>query len=466
MQVLGVILAAGKGSRFKSEKPKVIHTLLGKPMVYFPYEALISLDPIKVAFIVGHKKEEVISTVKSFPQADQKVVFFEQANPKGGTGDAVKQALPLLKEHPDKVVIILNGDSPLIKGETLKEGLKKLIEHSLDGVIFTTILEDPTGYGRIVRDEKDHVVEIVEEKDASEAQRKIKEVNGGFYIFRVQPLLEALKELKPSPVSGEVYLTDVVKILHSKGYKVDTYQTPYWELLGVNNRRQLAEAEKLLLERKIENLQREGVTVRLPETVYIEWDVQVGKDTEIEPHAVLKGNTKVGENCLIGVGSILENTTVENNVEILPYSYISDSQIEEGCVIGPFARIRNQSHLKEKCEIGNFVEVKKSTIGRKTKAKHLSYIGDAQIGDNTNIGAGTVFANYDGVNKYQTSVGNNVFIGSNSLIIAPRQLGDWSFIAGGSVVNKDVPPKALAVSRAPLRILEGKNPLLRKDKNS
>jgi len=460
MELLGVILAAGKGTRFKSEKPKVIHKLLGKPMLFYPYNALLSLNPKEVAIIVGHKAELVKEEFKNYP----KVEFFLQENPKGGTGDAVKKAVPLMEKYPQSGVVILNGDSPLITAETLKKAYEKFLKEKLDGLILTTYLEDPTGYGRIVRDKNGNVVRIVEEKDATEGEKKIKEANGGFYIFKTEPLLEALKELKPSEVTGEVYLTDVVEIFANRNLRVDTYIAPKEELLGVNDRVQFAKVEKILLRRKIESLQKEGVTVRLPETVYIEWDVSVGRDTQIEPHVSLKGETKIGKNSFIGQGSIIENSQIGDEVKVLPYSYISDSVVEKGAVVGPFARIRNGSLLKESSEIGNFVEVKKSTVGKNTKAKHLTYIGDATIGENTNIGAGTVFANYDGVNKYQTFVGNNVFIGSNSLIIAPRKLEDWSFIAGGSVINKDIPKGALAISRAPLKVLENKNPLLRKGK--
>jgi bifunctional UDP-N-acetylglucosamine pyrophosphorylase/glucosamine-1-phosphate N-acetyltransferase len=461
MSVIGLILAAGKGTRFKSEKPKVIHSLLGKPMVYFPYEALVKgLNPLKVGIIVGHRKKLVKEALKDLP----KVEFFEQENPKGGTADAVLSAEDFLKEHLQDYVVILNGDSPLIKAETLKRGFEKLKENNLKGLIFTTFLDNPTGYGRILRDEKGYVKAIVEEKDATDEERKIKEINGGFYIFSVKHLLEALREIEPSPVSGELYLTDVIKVFYSKGWEIDTYQTDAEELLGVNDRVQFSKVEKLLLRRKIESLQREGVTIRLPETVYIDWDVRIGKDTEIEPHVVIKGNTRIGESCFIGAGSIIENSILEDNVKVLPYSYISDSILKRDSVAGHYARIRNESVIEPKAEIGNFVEVKKSTIGEGTKAKHLAYIGDATIGKNTNVGAGTVFANYDGKKKYQTFVGNNVFIGSNSLIIAPRKLEDRSFIAGGSVVNKDIPEGALAIGRAKLNIFKDKNPLLKKAK--
>ena len=459
MDVIGIILAAGKGTRFKSETPKVIHKILGKPMAFFPYLALKEgLKPKKIAFIVGHKADLVRKTFENLPEA----VFFYQENPKGGTGDAVSKALPLLEEHPEGYTVILNGDSPLITAETLEKGFEKVKDENLDGLIFTTELQNPKGYGRIVRNQRGEVVKIVEEKDASEEEKKIKEVNGGFYIFKTKPLIEALKELKPSPVTGEVYLTDVVEIFAKKGLKVDTYKAPAEELLGVNDRIQQAEAEKILLRRKIENLQSEGVTVRLPETVYIEWDASVGKDTEIEPHAVIKGNTTIGENCLIGTGAVLENAKISDGVQILPYSFVSDSEIKSGAVVGPFARIRNDSVIGEKAEIGNFVEVKKTAFGGGSKAKHLAYVGDATVGRGVNIGAGVVFANYDGINKHQTFVGDNTFIGSNSLLIAPIRLEDWSFVAGGSVVNKDVPKGALAIGRAKLKVLENKNPLLRK----
>ncbi len=461
MEVLGVILAAGRGTRFKSDRPKVIHRLLGKPMLFFPYNALTALNPIKVAVVVGHRADLVKEEVKDLP----KVEFFFQENPKGGTGDAVSKVIPLLERYPESATVILNGDSPLIRPESLKAGFEKFSKGKLDGLIFTAVLENPTGYGRIVRDPQGRVKRIVEEKDASEGERTIKEVNGGFYVFKTDLLLEALRELKPSPITGEVYLTDVVEILYLKGRRVDTFALPPEEIFGVNDRVQLSEAERILLRRKIESLQREGITVRLPETVYIEWDVSVGKDSEIEPHVSLKGNTEVGEKTFIGQGSIIENSKIGNGVKVLPYSYVSDSAVRDGAVVGPFARIRNGSILEEKAEIGNFVEVKASRIGEGVKAKHLAYIGDASVGRDSNVGAGTVFANYDGRKKYRTEVGERVFIGSNSLIIAPRRLGSESFVAGGSVVNKDVPERALAIGRAKLRILDGKNPLLKRNKD-
>jgi len=459
MPLVGLILAAGRGSRFKSEIPKPVHPLLGKPMVYYPYRALKEgLDPLKVGVIVGYKHHFVRDVFRGYPDVE----FFFQENPKGGTADAVLKSFSFLERYGEGFVAIINGDSPLVLPETLRAGFEKLKNQKLDGLIFTTVLENPTGYGRIARDERGRVKAIVEEKDATDGEKKIKEVNGGVYIFRIKPLLEALREVKPSPVSGELYLTEVVKIFYQRGLKIDTFQTDKEELLGVNDRVQFSEAEKILLRRKIGGLQREGVTVRLPETVYIEWDVKVGKDSEIEPHAVLKGDTTIGENCIIGTGVVLENCKISDRVRILPYSYLSDCDVKEGATVGPFARVRDNSLIGEEVEIGNFVEVKKSSIGPRAKAKHLTYIGDAQIGENTNIGAGTVFANYNGVKKYETKVGKNVFIGSNSLIIAPRTLKDWSFIAGGSVVNVDIPEGALAIGRAKLKILENKNPLLKR----
>jgi bifunctional UDP-N-acetylglucosamine pyrophosphorylase/glucosamine-1-phosphate N-acetyltransferase len=466
-EILGIILSAGKSTRFKSSYPKVIHKILGKPMFFYPFYALSTLKPEYVAFIVGHKKEKVIEIIKQISEEvpSIKIKHYIQENPKGGTADAVLSAKELLKKFPNSIVFILNGDTPLITSESLKKGLDKFINNNLDLLIYSSILENPTGYGRILRDKNTGTVKkIIEEKDASPKEKEIKEVNAGYYIVKSSKLLKALEKIKPSPITGELYLTDIVEILSNEGAKIDTLIIPPEEIYGVNTREQLAIAEKILLKRKISSLQKEGVTIRLPETVYIEWDVKIERDTEIEPHCVIKGQTHIEEGCFIGAGSIIEDSHIETNSRILPYSYISSSVIGKNSLIGPFARIRDGALIHERVEIGNFVEVKKSIIHKETKAKHLSYIGDAEIGQNTNIGAGTVFANYDGRKKHKTIVGQNVFIGSNSLIIAPRKLEDYSFIAGGSVVNKDVPSYALAISRAPLKILENKNPLIKKTK--
>ena len=453
-----VVLAAGLGTRFKSEKPKVMHEILGKPMLWYVITNLKNGMIEDIAIVVGHKAQEVKEQFKN-----EGVRFFQQENPKGGTADAVLAAKDFFSSY-DGYVLVINGDSPLVSGETIRnmqqfvqmvqayEGIK------LGGVVLTSYLQDPTGYGRIVKEPgTDKIIKIVEEKDATPEERAIREVNGGTYIFYAPLLVEALYNLKPSPVTGELYLTDVVSYITSKGYEVRSFMAKEpVEVLGVNTRWELSLVESIVKLKLIKYWAERGVTFHFPETIWIEPDVTLEPDVEIYPGVVLKGKTKVGKGSVIGTGSVLKDAIVEQGCEVKEYCVIEDSTLRSGSVVGPFARIRNNSVIEEGAEIGNFVEVKKSKIGKSVKAKHLAYIGDATIGESTNVGAGVVFANYDGKKKHESFVGQNAFIGSNSLIIAPIRIGSWAYIAGGSVVNKDVPDEALAIARAELKILEKK----------
>jgi bifunctional UDP-N-acetylglucosamine pyrophosphorylase/glucosamine-1-phosphate N-acetyltransferase len=453
-----LILAAGLGSRFKSQKAKVLHTILGKPMLWYVLRTLRELNFREIGVVVGHQAEEV----KKVFEGEEGIFFFHQENPKGGTADAVISALDFWKDYQDYLLVI-NGDSPLVKVQTIKNMQRyiQLVEEyeniKLSALLLSGFLPDPTGYGRVVKDQKGNVIKIVEEKDATIEEKQIREINGGVYFFYCPHLLDVIFSIQPSPKSGELYLTEAIALMHKKGYVVRSFMAEdQAEVMGVNNRWELAIAENVIRLRILERLAVEGNTIHQPETVWIEPSVVLEGEVEIEPGVALRGNTRIGKGVRIGRGSVIENSVVEEGAIIEPYSIIRDSHIKGGAIVGPFAHIRNNSVIGEGSHIGNFVEVKASEIGSHVNAKHLAYIGDAQIGDRTNIGAGVVFANYDGKQKHRSKVGQNAFIGSNSLIIAPITLGDYSYIAGGSVVNKNVEEGDLAIARAELRILKGK----------
>lgn len=453
-----LILAAGLGSRFKSQRAKVLHTILGKPMLWYVLRTLRELNFREIGVVVGHQAEEV----KKVFEGEDGVFFFHQENPKGGTADAVISALDFWRDYQDYLLVI-NGDSPLVKSQTIKNMQRyiQLVEEyeniKLSALLLSGFFPDPTGYGRVVKDQGGNVIKIVEEKDATIEEKQIREINGGVYFFYCPHLLDVVFSIQPSPKSGELYLTEAIALMHKKGYVVRSFMAEdQAEVMGVNDRWELAIAENVIRLRILERLAKEGNTIHQPETVWIEPSVVLEGEVEIEPGVALRGNTKISKGVRIGRGSVIENSVVEEGAVIEPYSIIRDSHIKGGAIVGPFAHLRNHSMIGEGSHIGNFVEVKASEIGSHVNAKHLAYIGDAQIGDRTNIGAGVVFANYDGKQKHQSKVGQNAFIGSNSLIIAPITLGDYSYIAGGSVINKNIEEGDLAIARARLRILKGK----------
>jgi len=453
-----LILAAGLGSRFKSQRAKVLHTILGKPMLWYVLRTLRELNFREIGVVVSHQAEEV----KRVFEGEDGIFFFHQENPKGGTADAVISALDFWRDYQDYLLVI-NGDSPLVKAQTI-ENMQRyihLVEEyeniKLSALLLSGFLPDPTGYGRVVKDQSGNVIKIVEEKDATIEEKQIREINGGVYLFYCPHLFDVIFSIQPSPKSGELYLTEAIALMHKKGYVVRSFMAEdQAEVMGVNNRWELAIAENVIRLRILERLAKEGNTIHQPETVWIEPSVVLEGEVEIEPGVALRGNTKIGKGVRIGRGSVIENSVVEEGAIIEPYSIIRDSHIKGGAIVGPFAHIRNNSVIGEGSHIGNFVEVKASEIGSHVNAKHLAYIGDAQIGDRTNVGAGVVFANYDGKQKHRSRVGQNAFIGSNSLIIAPITLGDYSYIAGGSVINKNIEEGDLAIARAELRILKGK----------
>ena len=437
MKLKALILAAGKGTRMKSDLPKVIHKVNGIPMVKKILNELEKLETEENILILGHKKEEVLKEL-----GDVKYVVQEEQL---GTGHAIMQAYELLKDY-DGDVMILCGDTPLLRYETLKEMYEAHKKSGVATTILTSIYDNPFGYGRIVKD-GDKVKAIVEEKEADEETKKIKEVNAGVYCCNAKELFEALKKVTNNNEKGEFYLTDIVGIQVGEGKTVASFVlADNEEILGVNSKVELAQASKVLRERKNISLMEEGVILIDPAATYIEETVKIGKDTVIYPTVTLQGNTVIGENCeIIGCTRIIDST-LGNDIRI-ESSVIEESIVDDKVTMGPFAHLRPKSHLKEKVHIGNFVEVKKSTLEYGVKAGHLTYLGNATVGKDTNIGAGTITCNYDGVNKFDTVIGENVFIGSDTMLVAPVTIGDKAITGAGSVITKDVAPKALAVER-------------------
>lgn len=426
----------------KSRKAKVLHELGGRPIISHVVQTALSIHPRKIYVVVGHQAAEVEAAARSEINQDERVEFVLQAEQRG-TGDAVMSARTALK-NADSTLLVLSGDVPLVRDETLS----KLIEHHHTSEAVCTILsvklENPTGYGRIVRDEQNRFARIVEQKDASSEETTIREINSGIYCFNTAKLFQALKQVQPTNQQQEYYLTDAPAILLAEGEKVEVYviNDPR-EVSGINSRADLAEFENLMRRKTIRSLMLAGVTFIDPSHAYIGAGAQIGCDCVIHPGVVIEGQTVIGENCVIRSGSRISNSSIGDNVVIKDHCLILDSTIESNCSVGPFSHLRMGAYLEEGSAVGNFVEVKKSRLGRKSKSMHLSYLGDATIGSETNIGAGTITCNYDGKNKHSTVIGNNVKIGSDTMLVAPVSVGDGSVTAAGSVVTKDVPPNSL-----------------------
>lgn len=426
----------------KSRKAKVLHELGGRPIIAHVIQTALSIHPQKIYVVVGHQAAEVEAAVRSEINQDDRVEFVLQAKQRG-TGDAVMSARTALK-NADSTMLVLSGDVPLVREETLS----KLIEHHHTREAVCTILsvklENPTGYGRMVRDEQNRFVRIVEQKDASSEERLIREINSGIYCFDTARLFQALEQVQPTNQQQEYYLTDAPAILLAEGERVEVHviNDPR-EVSGINSRADLAEFENLMRRKTIRSLMLAGVTFIDPSHVYIGAEAKIGCDCVIHPGVVIEGHTVIGENCVIRSGSRISNSSIGDNVAIKDHCLILDSTVESNCSVGPFSHLRMGAYLEEGSAVGNFVEVKKSRLGRKSKSMHLSYLGDATIGSETNIGAGTVTCNYDGKNKHSTVIGNNVKIGSDTMLVAPVSVGDGSVTAAGSVVTKDVPPNSL-----------------------
>ena len=434
-------MAAGLGTRMKSNRAKVLHELGGLPLIAHVVRAAQALNPRAILVVVGHQAEEVErAALAEVGDLARSVLQAQQR----GTGDAVESARSEL-ENSDSLVLILSGDVPMIKTETLR----KLIEHHNNAAAACTILsvrlENPTGYGRIVRDQNDSFQKIVEQRDATEQQRLVKEINSGIYCFDAKELYRALRKVEPANDQGEYYLTDVAEIILASGGTVSVYlHGDSREVYGINTRAELAEFENLIRRSAIRKLMLEdGVTFIDPSHAYISAEAQIGRDTIIYPNVTVEGKTIIGEGCVILSGARITNSRLGKNVVVKDHSIVVDSQLESNCAVGPFAHLRMNAFLEEKATVGNFVEVKKSRLKRGTKAMHLTYLGDATIGERTNIGAGTVTCNYDGKNKHETIIEDDVKIGSDTMLVAPVRVGARSMTAAGSVVTKDVPPDSL-----------------------
>ncbi len=435
-----VILAAGMGTRMKSKMPKVLHKVCGKPLSKWVIDASEAAGADKVCAVVGHKAEtvkEVLGDVCEFAlQAEQK-----------GTGHAVMQAIDVIKNSKGEVVI-LNGDTPLITAETINKAIEYHKNNGNQATVITAILDDATGYGRIIRDNDGSVLKIVEQKDASEEEKKINEVNSGMYVFDAQSLVYALDKITPNNAQGEYYLTDTLEILLSAGKKIGGYAiSDNDEIRGINDRVQLNEAEKIMQKRINEYHMRNGVTMRNPESVYIEDGVEIGNDTEICQNVTIKSGTKIGSDCVIGSGSMLDRAVIHDGVDVLS-SVILESEVDEGTHVGPFAYIRPNCHVGKEVKVGDFVELKNSNIDDGTKISHLTYIGDSDVGKRVNFGCGTVTCNYDGKKKYRTTIGDDCFVGCNTNFVSPINVGDGVYIAAGSTITEDIPENSLSIARA------------------
>ena len=437
--MISVILAAGKGTRMKSELPKVVHKVNGVPMLKKVSDTLDETGVKKKIFILGHKKEDVLSEMGEIDYIEQQ----EQL----GTGHAVLIAKDEILKNKENVLITY-GDSPLIKKETLKKMEEKFEKDGLDCIVLSCDVRDPFGYGRIILDENNQIVDIIEEKEADNEVKKIKEINVGVYIFKYESLLKALDKIDNNNEKGEYYLTDAIKILVKESGRVESFKIyDENEILGVNSKAQLAIAAKILRDRKNEELMDAGVILIDPSTTYIEESVFIGQDTIIYPNVIIQGKTVIGENCIIYGNTRIIDTKILDNVKI-ESSLVENSVIENNATVGPFAHLRPMTHLKENVHVGNFVEVKNSILYNDVKAGHLSYIGDAEIGKETNIGAGTITCNYDGQKKHKTIIGEKVFIGSDSVLVAPVTIGNNSMTAAGSVITNDIEDEQIAFGRA------------------
>jgi bifunctional UDP-N-acetylglucosamine pyrophosphorylase/glucosamine-1-phosphate N-acetyltransferase len=438
-----VILAAGLGTRMKSRRAKVLHQAGGKTLIEHTVDAALSIaSPERVFVVVGYQADQVRSVA-----ASRGVRFIQQTEQKG-TGHAVMAGREPLAPLGG-LMVVYYGDCPLIPHAVLEALVNQQRKSDAAATMVTAELEDPTGYGRVIRNAAGRVEAVVEQKAGTPAQLAIREANIGIYCFRADLFWKHVDELRPNNPAREYYLTDMIEILQRAGHTIDAYRAANaTELLGINNRLELAAADRAFRERKVRELMLNGVTVEKPETVTVDDGVLIGMDTVIEPFAQILGKTKIGEACRIGACSIVRDSELADGVEVGPFTIIGTSRVAAGAQIGPYSRLRMENEVGPGAHVGNFVELKKTKLGEKAKAMHLAYLGDSVIGAGVNIGAGTITCNYDGRTKNVTKIGKGVFVGSNSTLVAPVEIGEGAYLAAGSVITDDVPSDALALGRA------------------
>jgi bifunctional UDP-N-acetylglucosamine pyrophosphorylase/glucosamine-1-phosphate N-acetyltransferase len=445
-----VILAAGLGTRMKSKRAKVLHRAGGLTLVEHVVQTSIGITPPEnVTVVVGHQAEEVKTVL-----AATGVHFAEQTEQKG-TGHALMMCSGALAGQGG-FVVVLYGDCPLLSLATLKQLVDRQTASRAAATLITTRLPDPTGYGRLIFGERGELHAIVEQKAATPEQLAIDLINSGIYCFRADLLWKHIAKIRPDNPAHEYYLTDMIEILNRAGHRIEVMEVPNSEeLLGINTRVELAAVDKLFRERKVREIMMDGVTIEKPETVTIDTAVKIGPDSIIEAFAQILGRTEIGEDCRIGACSIIANSKLAERVQVAPFTSIADSVIEADVQIGPFARLRSGNRVSKGARIGNFVELKNTQFGAGSKANHLAYLGDAEIGGKVNIGAGTITCNYDGALKHRTRIGPGAFIGSNSTLVAPIEIGEGSYIGAGSVITDPVPAEALALGRSRQVLKEG-----------
>ncbi len=453
---LALVLAAGEGTRFKSDRIKVLHTLMGKSMLRLVLDCIFKLRPEKIYVVVGYQKEAVMKEAQS-----EKIGFVIQRR-QLGTAHAVLAAKEILKKESNKNLLIVNADLPLLRKETLKPFLDL---HKKEGNSLTFLSADvnnPTGFGRVLRS-GDKIEKIIEEKDASASQRKIKEINAGVYLFRIKDLLKALPKVSNQNKKGEYYLTDVIEILINQDKKVGLYKASRpEEVIGINDRYELAKAVEILRERKIKSLAEDGVTVYDPSTTWIDLDVKIGRDTTIYSSAIIEGKSVIGNQCQIYPFVHIIDCKIGDRVKILSSTMIEGSRIKDEAQVGPFTHFRPKTVVQEGAKVGNFVELKNTVFGKKSKAGHLTYLGDCKVGGKVNIGAGTITCNYDGFKKHRTLIEEGAFIGSGTELVAPVRVGKNAYVGAGSTISKNVSSESLAVSRS--RQVEKPGWMRKKDK--
>ena len=445
MNIHTIILAAGAGSRMKSNRAKVLQTIGGMSMLHRVLNKVEKLNS-KATVVLGHQKESVLKHLNSISNNANTVIQEEQL----GTADAVKSALS--KTTAGEKVLVLYGDVPLVSSESLKT----LIAEADEGFsILTTELDEPYGYGRVITDNANTALAIVEEKDATNTQRAIKEIFTGILCIDQELLTAGLQEITNENAAKEFYLTDLVKIISAKGIKIKPIKANNDEVRGANSKKELEALETILRDMNAEDLLEQGITLADKARTDVRGDVSAGSDCEIDVNVIFEGKIQLGNNVSIGANNYLKDVVIGDNTRIEPFSHLCNAQVGANCNIGPYARLREGSVIEDAAKVGNFVETKKTILGKGAKANHFTYLGDAEIGDNTNIGAGTITCNYDGENKHKTSVGENSFIGTNSSLVAPVEVGKNAYVGAGSVITKDVPDNALAVGRGKQVIKEG-----------